>query len=159
MTTFAFAPAPEWSPAQRAARAPLDRERSLAIAFESAHQVPEWLDRTVARLNELGVMHHGWDGAGARPPTQTAGVAALRAVMEIMSALDDAAPVPAIVPMFDGGIQLEWHSHDLDIEITVQPDGNRHVWLSANDGLIEIDEVFRGAVDDVRKHLGSRTRG
>lgn len=151
-------PAPEWSPAQRASRALVDQERSFAIASETAHRAPDWLDRAVARFNELGVMRRGWDGAGARPPTQTAGVAALRAVIEIMSALDAGAPVPAIVPMFDGGIQLEWHSRELDIEISVDPDGNRHVWLSANDGLIEIDEDFRGAVDNVRKHLGTLSR-
>ncbi len=149
MTTAAFAPAQEWGAPQRPARAVIS-----ISPYDSAEPLP-WLGSVVDRLNEVALLEAGWDGDNAMPPTQEAGLAAIRAVCEVMWR---DTPVPAIVPMFDGGLQVEWHRRDLDIEMTVAPDGSRHVWISAAGGLIEIDQEFRDAVDDLRNHLGLLTQ-
>lgn len=109
-----------------------------------------WVDTVVERLNAVGVLRRGWDGEAAEPPTRTAAVAALRALFEVMW---HDTPAPAVVPMYDGGLQLEWHGCGVDIELTVGPRGERHVWIGEESGLV-IDAEFRQAVEDVRKRLG-----
>lgn len=156
MSTAAFAPAPRWSHAtgrpaavhQLAAAGPT----VISIKPES---LPSWLDQVVERINALALLDEGWDGEQARPLTREAALAALNALLEVMW---PDSPAPSVVPMYDGGLQLEWHAPGLDIELTSAPDGTRQVWIAATSGL-EIDNDFRYVVEDLRKHIGTLTRG
>ena len=35
---------------------------------------------------------------------------------------------PTLVPRFDGGLQMEWHQNDVDLEIYVDADGSMSIW-------------------------------
>jgi hypothetical protein len=45
------------------------------------------------------------------------------------STMRDDTPAPWVVPLSDGGVQMEWHERGLDIEIGVPPsDESIDVW-------------------------------
>lgn len=72
----------------------------------------------VARVNELLTLRANWDSYGGRPVS-------IPAAMDAISWLSDSAvpglPAPSVVPGSDGSIQLEWHIHDIDLEILFSP--------------------------------------
>jgi len=71
----------------------------------------------LARIKE-NCASAGWDSYGAAPVSD----AALAAVPRILEVIGQ---TPWIVPCNDGGVQFEWHSGDIDIEIAFGPDGRQ----------------------------------
>ena len=65
------------------------------------------------KLQALATLLPNWDSYGGRPSSRLALDGARR--------FFDGAQV---VPMSDGGIQLEWHLPGFDLEIDVAPDGS-----------------------------------
>lgn len=145
MTTAAFAPAH---------RAPDQSGKVIPLESPRAERLPQWLPEVVERINHLARLHTPAAADAPAPPTEAAATSALDAIRKVMWF---ETPTPAVVPMYDGGLQLEWHAEDVDIELTVKPSGERHVWIEAASGL-EIDEPFRAAAEDLRKHLGALSR-
>jgi hypothetical protein len=78
----------------------------------SAH--PRWLQDTVGRMNELLRLRPGWDTYVARPVARRNVQGALHFLLRVMAA---DTPSPTIVPVSDGGVQLEWHREGLDVEV------------------------------------------
>jgi len=62
-------------------------------------------------------------------------------------------PPPTVVPTVEGGIQLEWHQNNIDLEVEVNPEGQ--VLMSRQGGFLpEVSEVdvnreFQGLVDAI----------
>jgi hypothetical protein len=66
----------------------------------------------ITRIEDLRALKDGWDGHGGKAPTR----AALGAIhLWMMDA--------QIVPLSNGGIQIEWHRDGLDIEVEIDADG------------------------------------
>lgn len=84
------------------------------VSFRLTSPAAPWLRESVARVQRLTALRPGWDSYEAVP------VRASTATMAVQFLLDHAyrelAP-PAVVPLSDGGIQLEWHRGGLDLEI------------------------------------------
>jgi len=83
------------------------------------------------RLNKLAtdprLRQVGWDGYRARP----LGDAAIEAAMRFLR-----YPT-AVVPTMCGGVQLEWHSKDVTMELTFDSDGTPLSlvgWARTDDG-------------------------
>lgn len=74
------------------------------------------LAEAARQLAKLLSMPPDWDSYGAYPIDRHKAAAALDLVW---IAIESGAPVPAIVPTSDGGIQLEWHRRGVDLEIRV----------------------------------------
>ncbi len=156
MSTAGFAPAPRWSHATgRTAAADRLTSAVATVISIKPQSLLSWLDQVVERINALALLEEGWDGEQARPLAREAALAVLNALVEVMW---QDSPAPSVVPMYDGGLQLEWHAPGLDIELISAPDGTRQVWIAAASGL-EIDNDFRHVVEDLRKHIGTLTRG
>jgi hypothetical protein len=68
----------------------------------------------VTRIEHLTALAANWDSYGAQPVTAEAAVAAVRF---LLNAAYPEIAAPAVVPLPDGGVQLEWHRGGLDIEI------------------------------------------
>jgi hypothetical protein len=68
----------------------------------------------VEKLGQLLMMPSGWDSYGARK-IQLACVAS--AFETALAILQDDMPPPAVVPTSGGGVQLEWHTRGIDLEI------------------------------------------
>jgi hypothetical protein len=65
----------------------------------------------------------GWDSYDGVATTTEAATAALR----FLKVIDTP---PAVVPCSDGGIQLEWHTGGLDIEVAFGTDGTIEFWAA-----------------------------
>lgn len=68
--------------------------------------LPRWQSEALARLAELEGLSPNWDGYGGRPVTRRHANRAMTFLGRIMR---DDLPPPEIVPLADGGVQLEWH--------------------------------------------------
>lgn len=84
----------------------------MTDSFASSKPVSPVSDTAGERLKELLRLPDGWDGYGA-PPIRPE-IAALATVL---------LTPPSIVPMSDGGIQLEWHIYSIDFEMSIYADG------------------------------------
>jgi hypothetical protein len=104
---------------------------SAGTVFRVGEPLPDLLNATGRRelllhLWSLLRLERGWDSYGAREVSP-------RAVERALAFLSLLPPGmrPAVVPASQGGIQLEWHDGQADIEIECLPSGNAR--LSAED--------------------------
>lgn len=92
----------------------------------TVRQAPSWLPDARQQIGDLLALAPGWDSYSAQPISGDAGARAL-ALLEQQAQRD--TPRPSIVPMSRGGIQIEWHLRNLNIEITVPTQGSSvEVW-------------------------------
>lgn len=94
-------------------------------------------ERGMARLNQLLQLPQGWDGHRAKPVTERAAIAAMGVLFAVAN---DRSLSPQVVPLPDGGIQLEWHAGGYSIEIEVNGSGGRHYLATRPDGDVVVDE-------------------
>lgn len=89
------------------------------------------LAKSIAELEALLDLEPNWDSYGAHPVRSSAFVQAIRLLAAVL-----ATPVrrPSIVPTPEGGIQLEWHEPDADLEFEIHPAGGIEVFLEMGDG-------------------------
>jgi hypothetical protein len=84
------------------------------VTFRVEQPAAGWLTTAVTRIEHLTALAANWDSYGAQPVTAEAAVAAVRF---LLNAAYPEIAAPAVVPLPDGGVQLEWHRGGLDIEI------------------------------------------
>src|SRR5438552_408831 len=86
---------------------------------------PEWLTQCDATLDELLALPPNWnsyEAAAVRP-------SAIRTAKHLLAkVIRSNTPQPAIVPTIPGGVQLEWHTHGIDLEIEIVPPCRVHVF-------------------------------
>ena len=78
---------------------------------------PTWVTPTVNALGRLLAMPRNWDSYGARPIDPASVGAAIELAFSLMT---DSTPTPAVVPTSGGGVQLEWHTRGIDLEIEIR---------------------------------------
>ncbi len=81
----------------------------------------------IDRLHHLGSLAPNWDSYDAVPVQGTAAVEAMRLLAQILT-FD--VPTPTLVPTSSGGLQLEWHQDEAELELDVHPNGAVEVFLS-----------------------------
>jgi hypothetical protein len=77
-----------------------------------------WQQGAVAKLQRIAALEDNWDTYGSRPIPPTV-VARMLDVLDVVAF--PRMPEPAVVPTPEGGIQLEWHIRNLDLEVEVSP--------------------------------------
>ena len=82
-------------------------------------QPPSWHEPLMRGVSALGQLPPNWDSYGAVPPD--ARIVA-RAVGFISRLLGPASPAPFVVPLATGGLQMEWHRNDIDLEVVFDRD-------------------------------------
>src|SRR5437870_3472186 len=85
---------------------------------------PEWLVKTDRALQELLALPQNWNSYGARaiqPDVVRAASDLLRNVAQ------NDTPPPAVVPTVHGGVQLEWHTRGVVLEIEIESPEQWHV--------------------------------
>jgi hypothetical protein len=90
------------------------------IVIKGEDKEPAWLGPTVQALIEILDLPENWDSYGARPINQETVLFALQLLDETMQA---ETPPPRVVPTTRGGVQLEWHTRGVDLEIEIQAPG------------------------------------
>ena len=90
------------------------------IELKIGADAPTWVLDALNTFQELLELPPNWNGYGGRPVTGVAVVEALKVLAAFASNVEEA---PAIVPTGRGGLQIEWHMNDLDLEISISPNG------------------------------------
>lgn len=121
------------------------------------HVVPddpdyEWFKVAKAKLNHLAQLPLGWNGYAAPPVSLNNATFALNMLSQICT---PSTPPPQIVPGVGGNCQVEWHTHDGDLELNVKSPNHVEVWysvLSANPPL-ENEILLRNDFTEIVEYL------
>jgi hypothetical protein len=89
------------------------RETSL---FTRVVLDPIWIATVEQRLEKLASYRVGWDGYNSKPPRENV-IEFVKSMLH--SVMKPTTPAPSIVPISGGGLQIEWHTNGLDIEVAV----------------------------------------
>ncbi len=86
------------------------------------------LEPSYERLRELLTLESDWDGNGAHRPTRLAVLSAaelIAAVWDTVRSVHAAKSQPyEIMPIADGGLQVEWRGTSERVDLNVGPDGS-----------------------------------
>ena len=85
-----------------------------SAAFTRQHC--DWRWQAEQRLVELCCLVRGWDGHNGRPVNRDTAEFAATVIASIML---PTVPMPSIMPLSYGGIQVEWHRNRWDVEIEI----------------------------------------
>ncbi len=109
---------PDWAtltdtpPGRRTLRLPFGKEESVVVGI--VVDPPAWVKQMVESVGELLHLGLDWDSYGARPVDPNCVVAAFNLAF---STFRDDTPAPSVVPTSRGGLQFEWHTGGIDLEI------------------------------------------
>ncbi len=87
-------------------------------------QPPGWVEPTLKSLGHLLRLQPNWDSYGARSINADCVWAAWQLLMAV---LREDSPAPFVVPTCRGGIQIEWHTQGVDLEVEVIAPGQFHL--------------------------------
>ena len=104
------------------------QDHKLEIRFDSAPELRDakWFLPTRDALAAL--LQNSDIGIPNSRPSETSVIGALNILAKI---LDSSAPPPAVVPTYEGGVQVEWHRNGVDLEIEINPDGNAEYFFAS----------------------------
>lgn len=103
------------------------REESFTISSGgSAYRIllrdtslPAWVEPTISAFIGIQNLGENWNSYGAKPINNDLIRQSLSVLQFIMQAN---SPAPSVVPMGDGGLQVEWHRRQQDLEIVFPSD-------------------------------------
>lgn len=132
----------------------LRAEQDGAITVEVDGPLPPWLPTVLQRLAVLLRLPEGWNSYRARRVSPKAVAAVLRTLPRIAG---PTAPAPAVVPLADGGVQVEWHQGGIDLELAFAADGRISLsYVDSHTG-VEWDEDHLTDLAPVRETLAALT--
>ena len=97
----------------------IDIEVRCSIRGQELHAM-EWLYPTLRAMAALPWWTDNWSSGATR--TQVRAVAGMLEIL--VAVLDSQTPPPAVVPTWNGGVQVEWDRNGIDLEIEVDPAGD-----------------------------------
>jgi hypothetical protein len=119
-----------------------DEPRQMRVPRDVA-QAP-WFQSVLHDLAIAATMPQAWDSYfGAPVRTKVAA----EALVFLSRFLHVDAPAPQVVPLADGGVQLEWHRSGLDVEITFPSTGNPELYFHDSETRAEHDVEVTSARD------------
>jgi len=93
---------------------PLFEGDSGSIAWSWRQEEPPWRRAVRQRLESLLALPENWDSYGGLPIDE----GLFQPVLEFLARfMRDQTPAPQIAPLSSGGVQLEWHTKGIDMEI------------------------------------------
>ena len=92
--------------------------------------IQPWIKEIMSRLQRFLSYEANWNGYGEKPINKQVAKRALIVLHRIALG----GPRPVVVPVCDGGIQIEWYYNGMEIEVEVPPDGNESVYIAYRDG-------------------------
>lgn len=109
------------------------------------------LDRLVAILH----MPPNWDGYGAPAVSREAAMFALEVLQRTMQ---PGTPAPQVVPSSVGGVQLEWHEKDIDLELHIPAPFDCELWFEDHRLGKVVSEKLSSEFDALRSALDELTK-
>jgi hypothetical protein len=89
---------------------------STVTPLDSRRRNPPWQNDVVNSLCRFLELPNGWDSYNGRPLRHDTGMFTLQLLNSVLLA---STPTPHVVPIADGGVQVEWHQNRLDIELYI----------------------------------------
>jgi hypothetical protein len=96
-------------------------ENKVYIYYSEGVSLPSWLHVLIGSAFRLLVLPKDWDSYGGQQVVPKPIEAAIRLLSLFMT---DKCPLPSLVPTSAGGVQIEWHTKGVDLEIEIAPDGS-----------------------------------
>jgi hypothetical protein len=117
------------------------RGQRLTLRWRDFGQaLPVWFDPVMLGFAELVTLEPNWDSYGGKAIDKAVVDNAI-ALLDAM--LDPASPVPSIVPLSSGGLQVEWHRQQQDLEIVFEPrQAPEFFYKNARTGVEEDGSVY-----------------
>jgi hypothetical protein len=91
-----------------------------------AHPEQKWQLVVLTKILEYTNFAPDWDGYGSPSLKWDAGLFALAVLNQVMLRR---TPIPQVVPAPGGGVQVEWHDRQLDIELHVRGPYDCELWI------------------------------
>lgn len=88
----------------------------LSLMIPASCQMPRSLVQGAEEIIGLLRLPPGWNSYAAKPVGLQNAIAAVRLLAQVLEA---ESPAPIVVPTVRGGIQLEWHTKGINIEVYV----------------------------------------
>ncbi|SPF48613.1 CopG domain protein DNA-binding domain protein (modular protein) [Candidatus Sulfopaludibacter sp. SbA4] len=127
-------------------------EYSRTASLTCEPEVPAWLTPTVQSLVDLLRLPQNWDGYGA---AQIQEQIAQKVLMVLVEVMENDAPAPSVVPLSDGGIQVEWHRRARNLEIEF-PAGQAPSFCYYQDGCeLESEGQVSGNYDRIQAYIAN----
>ena len=92
-------------------------ESGAAAGVSTNVRMSSTLRRSVEAVVELLALPQGWNSYSANPVAARNAIEAIRILLEYLT---PGVLAPAVVPTVQGGIQLEWHTNGIDLEIYIE---------------------------------------
>lgn len=118
------------------------------------------LRESVATLNELGALPANWDSYGADPVTEVSLDTARRLLLDLQDALlgvlGELIKPKAVLPLNDGGIQVEWEGAEGEFELEIAGDGSlSYLLIEREEQGRHFTEATDVTVREVLERIGS----
>jgi hypothetical protein len=94
----------------------LGANTSAVTSVDFLRRGKSWHQEIVDTLCRYLTLPAGWDSYNGKPLRHDTGMFALQVLNAV---LGPSIPAPHIVPGSDGGVQIEWHQNQLDIELYI----------------------------------------
>jgi len=112
---------------------------------------PRW-DEFLEKLCKLAELPKGWDSYGSDPISPSC----IQKAIEVLPKLvNENTPMPSIVPCSNGGVQIEWHTRGMDVEIEFTPKGRIEAFVKNLKTGEEWDADVTGDILKLRRALFS----
>ncbi|MCX6647577.1 MAG: hypothetical protein NTY09_14635 [bacterium] len=81
----------------------------------------KWFNTILQKINKLSSLPLNWDEYGAKKIGREVIIGAIQLLSTISQ---ESTPEPYVFPTATGGIQIEWHTEEVDLEVEVTEDGS-----------------------------------
>lgn len=127
-------------------------EASRPATYAPAARVPAWIEPTFHALKGLLQLPKDWDGYGASPVQERIAQRVLFVLCEVM---EDDAPPPSVVPLTGGGIQVEWHRLEKNLEIEFPADAAPSFYYYEENSDLESEGQVSGNYDRIQAYISA----
>lgn len=83
-------------------------------------------EEVAAQIVALAALEADWDGYGAKVVDAAALGFAQRLIDQLLS---EVGRVPSVIPVPDGGVQLEWDAGPIELELEARPGGRAAIFI------------------------------
>lgn len=116
--------------------------RGVRVSFtyeDRGQPLPSWLDATLQRIADVLTLPANWDSYGGKAIAQSVVDRTLEVLDSLMSPTTRS---PSVVPLSEGGLQLEWHLNPHHFEVILSPEeGARYYHYDSRTGAEESEKV------------------
>jgi hypothetical protein len=111
------------------------------------------------KLDELKNLPENWDSYGADPIRPNAIAKAKSIITSVMIAfsgnIGNVVQLKDVIPVADGGVQLEWIGPHAELEIEISPNGNIGLlYISGSEDMRNYEESDNNSLNDVYSKVG-----